>query len=323
MNFRTISDLNNLINQKMYMIPKDVDLIVGVPRSGMLVADLYALYLNLPVTDFDSMLEGRIYECGASKRRTNWIENIDQARKILIVEDSSYSGNSVKKIKEKIKGTSYEDKIIIMAVYVCAEGKNMVDIYLEECTPPRMFEWNYLHHKGLANACFDIDGVLCEDPTEEENDDGEKYESFISNATLRVVPTFKIGTLITSRLEKYRYQTESWLKKNGIQYDRLIMMNFDTKEERIASGSHGVFKGKEYKKIKQAVIFVESNPGQAEEIANISGKLVFCVGNQQVYEESNLCKGKTVVKRTIKNTLKKVLPYKLVVTLKKIKNKGN
>lgn len=56
MNFRTINDLNNLISKNLDKIPKDIDLIVGVPRSGLFVANLIALYLNLPLTDFDSFL---------------------------------------------------------------------------------------------------------------------------------------------------------------------------------------------------------------------------------------------------------------------------
>ena len=56
MNFRTINDSNNLISKNLDKIPKDIDLIVGVPRSGLFVANLIALYLNLPLTDFDSFL---------------------------------------------------------------------------------------------------------------------------------------------------------------------------------------------------------------------------------------------------------------------------
>ena len=46
MNYRNIADLNNTILQRLHIIPRDFDLIVGVPRSGMLPANLLALYLN-------------------------------------------------------------------------------------------------------------------------------------------------------------------------------------------------------------------------------------------------------------------------------------
>ena len=65
MNYRNIKDLNNIILQKLSIIPRDFDLIVGVPRSGMLPANLLSLYLNRPYTDIDSFLNGHIYKAGA------------------------------------------------------------------------------------------------------------------------------------------------------------------------------------------------------------------------------------------------------------------
>lgn len=192
-----------------------------------------------------------------------------------------------------------------------------------------MFEWNYLHHKLLENACFDIDGVLCNDPTPEQNDDGKKYIEFIRNAPLRVTPTFKIGYLVTSRLEKYRKDTEYWLKKNNIQYEHLIMMQFKTKEERIKSGSHGKFKGENYKKFENTNLFVESELHQAVEFAEISGKVVFCTENQSVIyiPKDELNEEKVVVQKVemklskkdkIKIFIKKIIPNRILIICKKI-----
>ena len=46
MNYRNIDDLNHCILQHLSILPRDFDLIVGVPRSGMFPANLLALYLN-------------------------------------------------------------------------------------------------------------------------------------------------------------------------------------------------------------------------------------------------------------------------------------
>lgn len=35
MNYRSISDLNQIILKRLYIIPRDIDLVVGIPRSGM------------------------------------------------------------------------------------------------------------------------------------------------------------------------------------------------------------------------------------------------------------------------------------------------
>jgi adenine/guanine phosphoribosyltransferase-like PRPP-binding protein len=52
MHFRSISDLNNCIVASLIKVPRDVDLVVGVPRSGRLPATILALYLTTSPTDF-------------------------------------------------------------------------------------------------------------------------------------------------------------------------------------------------------------------------------------------------------------------------------
>lgn len=312
MNFKTISDLNLVINKNIHKIPKDIDLIVGIPKSGLLVANLISLYLNLPLTDIDSLLEERILGSGNTKKKEKWIKSVKEARKILLVEDSSLTGTSLKEAKEKLKNFKYRNKIIFLIAYVTNQTSNLADIYFEKVEPPRIFEWNCFQNRNLENACVDIDGVLCVDPTEEENDDGENYKKFIRNAKLRIKPDVVLGTLVTSRLEKYREDTEYWLQKNKIEYKNLIMLNLKNKEERIKKGCHAEFKGKNYKKIKRADIFIESDSLQAEEIASISGKSVFCIENQKFYSENY----KNKLKRKYKNKLIKLLPSKIKNTIK-------
>ncbi len=313
MNFKSINDLTIDIYEKLDKIPKDIDLIVGVPRSGMLVASIIALYLNLPLSDINSLANNRIYSLGDTKKNKNWIEKIDDAKKILIVEDSIYTGNSIQKTRTLFFNTSINEKLIYYAAYVTNTSKSFVDIYCKIVEPPRMFEWNFFHHQHISKLCFDLDGVLCKDPSEDENDDGNKYIQFISNVEPLIVPTFTIGYIITSRLEKYRKETENWLQKNGIKYNNLIMMQFKTKKERVQSGSHGTFKGIEFKKIHSSFLFIESEPKQAREIANISGKAVFCTGNHKFYPESTLIQSRN----TIKGKIGKYIPEKLKQKIKR------
>ena len=312
MNFRTLTDLSRIIFSHIHEIPKDVDIIAGIPRSGMLAANIIALYLNLPLTDIDSLAENRIYIPGTAREKPSY--TIKEARKILIVDDSSASGQSLSEARNKLSSTGISEKLIFLAVYVSEESKNFPDMYFEVVEFPRMFEWNCLHHPGLEVACFDIDGVLCPDPSEEQDDDGEKYISFIRNVPARFTPTYKIGWLITSRLEKYRDDTECWLRNNNIHYGELIMMNFATKEERIRSGSHGKFKAEHYRRIKKADIFIESNESQAAEIAELSGKLVFCTDTHKVYEEGTARK----IKQKLRRKISRMLPKKLKDAIKSI-----
>ncbi|WP_202107647.1 phosphoribosyltransferase family protein [Succinivibrio dextrinosolvens] len=308
MNFKTINDLNSIIYKNLHKIPKDVDLVVGIPRSGMLPATIISLFLNLPLCDLDSLLNNEIYKSGSTKIKKEWIKSVSQARKILIVEDSSCSGSSLEQFYERTKDYEFKDRFVLLTVYVTKNTRSLTDLWFEIVPIPRLFEWNFMHHSSIGRVCFDMDGVLCVDPSEEENDDGELYLKFIKNAPLKLVPTFKIGYIITSRLEKYRTETEKWLRDNNIKYDELIMMPYVTKEERLKSDSHGVFKGTHYKKLKSTYLFVESNARQAYEIAKISGKAVFCTENQIVYEENFLLNHKENIKSSFLSFIKRILP---------------
>jgi len=270
MNYRNIKDLNNVILQNLSIIPRDVDLIVGIPRSGMLPANLLSLYLNRPYTDLQSFLNGHIYKAGA---RSQFFD-ISEFKNILVVDDSVASGSAIKQCKETLKHLSEKFNIKYCAVYVVPGKQKLVDYYFELVPLPRYFQWNIFNHTTLEKACFDIDGVLCLDPTSEQNDDGEKYLEFILNAPPLFIPGCKIGTIVTSRLEKYREPTETWLKANNIKYNELVMLDLPDMEARQKANNHGDHKAKAYMS-KPYILFIESDHAQAIEINRISKKPVF------------------------------------------------
>ena len=223
MEFVTIADLNNDVINNLYKIPRDVDLIVGIPRSGLFVASIIALYLNKPLTDIDSFVENKIYNVGNTKNNNSNIKEANEAKKILVVDDSLNSGLSMEQARLKLKKFEENKKILYLAGYIKSAKKNSIDIFFRVINDNRLFEWNYMHHTMLEEVCCDIDGVLCENPSDEENDDGEKYINFILNAKPKLVPTRGIGCLVTSRLEKYRKETEIWLKNNHIILDLFLI----------------------------------------------------------------------------------------------------
>lgn len=284
MNYRSINDLNATILKKLHVIPRDIDLIVGVPRSGMLPANLMALYLNLPYTDIHSFINGYIYKSGA---RRQFFDNSD-CKKILVVDDSIASGSALKECQESLKHLSGNYDFRYCVVYATPEKKDLADFALETVQTPRYFQWNIFNHTTLEKACFDIDGVLCKDPTDAQNDDGPKYISFLLNAAPLYIPGSKIGTLVTSRLEKYREETEIWLKNNGVQYDKLVMLDLPDMKARQKANCHGVHKASEYKSNKYN-LFVESDLKQAIEINKLTKKPVYCTQNfEMIYDAESI-----------------------------------
>ena len=274
MNFRNIQDMNQVILKEIHKIPRNFDLIVGVPRSGMLPANLLALYLNLPYTDLHSFINGHIYKAG---ERGQYFD-IQQFKNVLVVDDSVSSGSALKKCKASLVDLESKFNLKYAAIYVDPSKLNSVDYYFESVGIPRYFQWNIFNHSTLDKACFDIDGVLCVDPTPEQNDDGQKYREFILNAAPLYIPKSKIGTLVTSRLEKYRAETEIWLDKQGIKYDNLVMLDLPDQKARQKANCHGTHKANTYKESKYN-LFIESELTQAIDINRITKKPVFCTQN--------------------------------------------
>jgi orotate phosphoribosyltransferase len=265
-------------------VPSDVGLIVGMPRSGLLAANLIALHLNLPLTDFEGFIENRILQTGERiLRKNNYLKSENAEAKILLVDDSVQSGSTIRKAKRRLKEVGLDNKVIFSAIFVSPEGRSEVDLYFEEIRGYRIFEWNLMHSAIITNSCVDIDGVLCEDPTEEQNDDGERYEEFLLNAKPLHLPSVRIGCLVSCRLEKHRKLTEKWLKHHQIKYGKLYLMNLPNKEARLASNSHAAFKAEIYKSTN-AILFIESSIHQAWEIAKIANSAVLCFEtNKMIY----------------------------------------
>lgn len=316
--FRNYSDLEFCISQNLHRIPRDVDIVVGVPRSGLVAALPIALSLNVPLTDPEGLLTGKILGSGRRLVQSGSQELISSARRILVVDDSLASGTEMMRVRDYLKGAGFSDKLYFMVIYAAdaRHARDFVDIWLEECPIPRLFSWNMMHHSALANACVDIDGVLCVDPSEEQNDDGEKYRDFLLNATPLYLPTVRIGSLVTSRLEKYRKETEQWLSKHNIEYEKLLMWDVATKQVRQSLGTHGEFKGLIYKANLSADIFIESSPEQAYAIAQTALKPVICIGDLSLYEPSL----SSLVKGTIKKANRK-FKKKLQLINNTVKNK--
>ena len=301
---------------------QEFDLVVGIPRSGVIPAYMIALYLNIPVCLLDDFINNNRITHGDHRQVKSGVEFPHDATNILLVDDSYNTGGSLKGkleiIPERLNG-----KVKTMAVFSSSDVSNL-DFYLEIVPLPRAFEWNIMHHnKIIPRSCFDIDGVLCEDPTEEQNDDGEKYIDFIRNATPKYIPTYSIKTIVTSRLEKYREDTVEWLNNNGVKYEKLVMLEGYTADERKKAGVHGSFKAEEYRK-DEYTLFFESNLNQSYEISRLTnGKPVYCVGKNVmvcVHEEDKeakvrrdgfLARLKDVAKKSkIASTLLR-FPYKL------------
>jgi len=276
MNYRSISDLNEDIIKWIPKLPRNIELVVGIPRSGLLVANLLSLHLNIPMTDLDGFLAGRILSSGGRLRNIEKDSFLTTSRSVLIVDDSICTERQIEETQNLIKEIKQHHTLTYAALYVATYDQLHKYRYSYMRLPlPRIFEWNIFHHSLLQNACVDIDGVLCPDPHEAENDDGDIYLNYLRAVKPIRVPTFPIGFLVTCRLEKYRSLTIDWLNQNAIRYHQLFMMDYPDKRSRQQEGLYSFYKANIYKST-HADMFIESSQAQAEEIARLAGKYVYC-----------------------------------------------
>lgn len=320
MNYRSIRDLNHDIVTNLHKLPRDIDVVVGIPRSGMLVASIIALALNLPVAELGGFKRGHLIGSGTTRRRGALDIGFSDVKHALVVDDSIHMGTAIRDAKEALHPLSSDMRITYAVVYK-HEGVTETDVIAFDDVPmPRAFEWNIFHHPIIREACVDIDGVLCLDPLDSENDDSSEYIRFLLNARRRCLPTQPIGHLVTSRLEKYRSQTESWLASNNVPYKKLVMLDLPDAKTRREQGAHGRFKGEYYRRVKSP-LFIESEQHQAIDIARISGKDVLCTADQIIYRPnalSPLRMAQSVRHQDVRAMAKRVLGPNLSGKLKRL-----
>ncbi|WP_157980931.1 phosphoribosyltransferase family protein [Aliidiomarina shirensis] len=306
------ANLNRIHEQKF-------DLIVGLPRSGMIPAYMIALRLNLPCTDLLSFVNNTPLKSGYTRNVSKAIKLPQEANRILVVDDSIASGQSLKKDLALVP-EALRSRIQTCAIYSDIKRRSDVSFFFETVPFPRVFEWNIFHHEVITNSCFDIDGVLCLDPDNEANDDGEKYLSFINSALPLNIPSRKVHAVVTSRLEKYRGETEKWLEKVGVQYDHLIMLDLPNMQVRQEQNNHAEHKGLFYKN-SATELFIESDYRQSIEIAKIANKPVYCVDTNEMIQPGVTYQMRVGSVNVIKTTIKRIVPNKLLVPLRKLINK--
>lgn len=278
MNLRSISDMDRAIANNLWKLDRaKFDVVVGIPRSGMIPASIIATYLQLPLATLEGYIAGIVHGRSGVP--------VVSSDRILLMDDTSNKGGAMKRAMELLPKGIKVTRCAVFGPYQVSDPSEIIDVWFEDCRGPRGFAWNLWKHARLRRWGFDFDGVLCRDPTKEENDDGPSYRHFIESTPPLFLPTRPIGHIVTGRLEKYRSETEQWLKRNGVEFAQLHMMPFASKAERIAemkqNGGRGGWKASIAKKVG-VEMFIESCPKQASIIAREARIPVWCTGTQSL-----------------------------------------
>jgi len=205
---------------------------------------------------------------------------------VVVIDDTVMTGNSLKAVLPRIRETY--PTALSAAVYVNPNANVKPDIWVRDLPWPHVLEWNLFNSVMTPHCAFDMDGVLCYDCPPGSDDDGANYAKFLAEATpkfyVRKVPI----TVVTARLMKYERQTRDWFAQNGFNVQELVMGPWHNNQQR-AQADVAKFKSDAFKRFSQRghaikpPMFVESDPGLAERIAQLSGGIVVCPTSERCY----------------------------------------
>lgn len=283
--FKSYGDLGRDITKNFRKFSGDWDLVVGIPRSGMVPAYMIALALNVNCTDISSWVNNYPLKRGVTRGVRKELSAPWEAKKILIVDDSIMSGNSIRREIDALPDW-LASRATTLAVYSGKPIRSDVDIILEFVPHPRAFEWNIFHHKVINRSCICFEGMI----RESVSYDKEVTKQF------RYIPSEVIDTIVTSQIESKRYEVENCLANVGISYRNLIMADNSVnlmKMDSIVNFKIGVFIA------SAAELFFEGNSDQARLICRGAKKPVFCLSDNCIYNP-----GDELGARFIKNKVK-------------------
>lgn len=261
--FITLAQMHDDVYRLAARLPS-VSAVLGVPRSGALVASLLAARLGVPM----GLVGGKV-ESGLRLRLGRAVEG-----PALVVDDSVYQGGAMAQARKRAPGCLYA------CLYVAPGSEDKVDYFSRVVPGPRFFEWNFLGIHATSKFMFDMDGVLCREPCVFD-DDGEAYQSALRKAEPFMLPTVPVHSVVTSRLERWRPITENWLGRQGLQYGNLVMRDFTSAADRRAVGDPGGYKGQVFAD-SDATLFIESSHAQALRIHEVSRKPALSVERMQL-----------------------------------------
>lgn len=256
------NDLDHIVADLCSRLPADISSVAGVPRSGLLPAYLVAKHLHIPMVPIETCLGmiARPYRPSVSRK----LRETGRGR-VLVIDDSVNSGKTWDEIGSRIRVPHYRAAAIVTEV-----GKSRVDFWGAALGNPHCFHWQWLACVHARRFVLDMDGVICEDWSGDWREkDAERYAEFLENARPLHLPRVPVMAIVTGRLERFRPQTEAWLRRHGVEYGTLLMNSGERK--------HAEFKADAYGSLGGALCFVESNRQQAAEIHERTGRPVLSV----------------------------------------------
>jgi hypoxanthine phosphoribosyltransferase len=218
MTFFSVNDGVQACNQWAEQLPNDFDVIIGVPRAGLMFANIIACKFGRPLSTPDNFLRGELWFSHDAPMPS-------EVKKVLVVEDSVGFGKQITSVTAKLKAAYPNLQIETAGLFVIPQSKDLVDYSYAVKEEPNLFEWNILTATwSWGDVVSTLDGVLCSKPNVDWQQSPDKLIAQIKAAKPLLIPTYPLKAIVTDRPESTRDLTEQWLEKNNVKYENLIML---------------------------------------------------------------------------------------------------
>lgn len=206
-------DLAACIKKNLHVV-KDFDLFVGIPRSGLLVANIIALYLNKPVCTVQELVNNLRPQNGFSRN----INDDGNYRNVLIVDDTVNTGKSINHVRCILEQANI--KVKYCAIYSTENARKYVDIAFEVLEKPRIFQWNYLNNSILKFSAVCFENIICNKFIKVNS--LSRLETELSCATPNLLKDVKLSCVFTGYNSEASVLIAQWLRHYNIEVERII-----------------------------------------------------------------------------------------------------
>jgi len=173
----TYKDLVDLSVSLSQVLPPDVKGVLGISRKGMVVASILATKLFLKLGEVYSFPTNGYFTSNSDLHQKPTCES----GPILVVDDGVGSGKTISDAMKFLCEKLPNERFISVAAVAIEGNVNYVDYLGTKINPLMLQEAEFPNVSAASSWMMDMDGVVCEDPTEFENDDEKKWSEHFAS----------------------------------------------------------------------------------------------------------------------------------------------
>lgn len=259
-------------------LPHNIDAVVAIARSGLLPGSLVAFARHIPL--FSVSRQRGVTDPGHGTRLDR---ERPPAKHVLLIDDTVANGTEMRANLPTVQAAFPGARITKAVIYSTPQNSHAVDTFVSVYPGGHYLEWNWSNSGWGCVTAFDFDGIICRDFTESEVETPESYRAAMESIESLFLPRRRpVPLVVTARPESTRGLTMEWLNRWGVTVEKLVMWPGEAPPRGPAREEVAEWKAKHYAG-SDCILFAESDPYQAEAIAELSRKPVLCPAASRVF----------------------------------------